>query len=95
MNPIALLSRMLAGMALGGFFYLGLWLTVRSLVTARHPVVLTVASFWIRTLVVLASFVYLMQGHWQYALACFTGFVMGRVAISIPLRVREVRAKCP
>jgi F1F0 ATPase subunit 2 len=94
MNPTALLSRMLAGIALGGFFYLGLWLTVRSLITTRHPLLLTVASFWIRTLVVLASFLYLMQGHWQYALACVTGFVIGRMGVSIPLRVHEVKTKC-
>jgi F1F0 ATPase subunit 2 len=93
MNPIALLSRMLAGMALGGFFYLGLWLTVRQLVPTRHPVLLTVASFWIRTLVVLAGFLYLMRGHWQYAIACLIGFVMGRMAVSIPLRMHhEVKA---
>jgi F1F0 ATPase subunit 2 len=95
MNPIALFSRMLAGMALGGFFYLGLWLTVRALVTSRHPLLVTVASFWIRTLVVLGSFLYLMRGHWEYALACVTGFVIGRVLVSIPLRVHEVKTKCP
>jgi len=95
MNAIELVSRMLAGMALGGFFYLGLWLTVRALPVTRHPVLVTLASFWIRTLVVLAGFLYLMKGHWQYAVACVAGFVIGRVVVTIPLRVQTVRAKCP
>jgi len=95
MNSFALVSRVLAGMALGAFFYFGLWLTVRALLATRHPVLLTLSSFWARTLVVLAGFLYLMQGHWQYAVACVTGFLVGRAAVSIPLRVREAGVKCP
>jgi len=95
MSAIGLVSRVLAGAALGSFFYLGLWLTVRALPDVRHPVLLTLASFWIRTLVVLASFLYLIQGHWQYAAACVLGFVIGRLTISIPLRAQTMRVKCP
>ncbi len=95
MNAPALLSRLMAGAALGGFFYLGLWLTVRAVITSRHPVALTLVSFWIRTVVVLAGFLYLMQGRWQYAVACVAGFVAGRAAVSIPLRMQTMRVKCP
>jgi len=95
MSVIALAFRLLAGVVLGAFFYLGLWLTVRALPDARHPVLLTLASFWIRTLVVLAGFLYLMQGHWQYAAICVLGFVAGRVAVSIPIRAQTMRVKCP
>jgi F1F0 ATPase subunit 2 len=95
MNAVALVSRVLAGMALGAFFYFGLWLTVRALFETRYAVLLTLASFWARTLVVLAGFLYLIQGQWQYAIACVTGFLIGRAAVSIPLRVRESGFKCP
>jgi len=95
MNAMELGWRVLAGIALGAFFYLGLWLTVRKVTETRHPVLLTLASFWIRTLVVLAGFLYLMQGHWQYAAACVAGFVAGRVAVSIPIRAQTMRVKCP
>jgi len=61
----------------------------------RHPVLLTLTSFWIRTLVVLGSFLYLMQGHWQSAVACLLGFVAGRVVVSIPIRAQTMRGKCP
>jgi F1F0 ATPase subunit 2 len=95
MNPVSIVSRIMAGIALGTFFYFGLWLTVRALLGSRHPLLLTLGSFWMRTLVVLAGFLYLMQGHWQYAVACLTGFLMGRAAVSIPLRIGEPGVKCP
>ncbi len=81
MNGFSLILRLLAGTALGLFFYAGLWLTVRSLPQARHPVLLTLGSFWIRTLVVLASVLLLMKGRWQYVVVCLVGFLAGRVAV--------------
>jgi F1F0 ATPase subunit 2 len=36
----------LGGLALGAFFFVSLWLSVRALPKARHPVVLALASFW-------------------------------------------------
>ena len=40
-----ILTSVLAGIGIGVFFYAGLWFTVRRLITTRHPVLLTVASF--------------------------------------------------
>ena len=40
---------LMAGIALGVFFYGGLWLTVRRLLMTRHPVLLTLGSFCVRT----------------------------------------------
>jgi F1F0 ATPase subunit 2 len=94
-TAVSIFSRLLAGAALGVFFYTGLWVTVHGLLTTRHPTLLTLGSFWIRTLVVLASFLFLMRGRWQYALTCVAGFMMGRVAVSKSLRVQAARAKCP
>ena len=95
MNVVSIFLRLLAGAALGIFFYMGLWVTVRALLTTRHPTLLTLGSFLIRTLVVLAGFLFLMKGRWQYALTCVTGFMMGRVAVSKSLRVQAARSKCP
>jgi F1F0 ATPase subunit 2 len=95
MSSLSIIYRLLAGAGLGAFFYLGLWFTVRSLATVRHPVLLTLASFWIRTGVVVAGFLFLMKGSWEYALTCIVGFTMARFSISIPLRVQTARAKCP
>ncbi len=41
----------LAGLALGGFFFGGLWWTVRRLPDARHPATLALTSFLVRTVV--------------------------------------------
>jgi F1F0 ATPase subunit 2 len=81
MNGFSVIVRLLAGAALGLFFYYGLWLTVRSLPRTRHPVLLTLGSFWIRTLVVIASVLLLMKGRWQYVVVCLVGFLIGRIAV--------------
>ncbi len=81
MNGFSVIVRLLAGTALGLFFYAGLWLTVRSLPRARHPVLLALGSFWIRILVVLAGVLLLMKGRWQYLVVCLVGFLVGRIAV--------------
>ncbi|MGE0487404.1 MAG: ATP synthase subunit I [Gammaproteobacteria bacterium] len=43
----------LAGLAVGGAFYGGLWLAVAALPRARHPAVLVLGSFVVRALLVL------------------------------------------
>ncbi len=79
---MSILVAAVAGIAIGLFFYGGLWFTVRHLVTTRHPVLLTVASFWGRTLITAASFLVVTQGRWENALAALAGFVLGRVLVS-------------
>jgi F1F0 ATPase subunit 2 len=82
MNSTAIIVRLLAGVLLGIFFYSALWFTVRSLPRSRHPVLLTLGSFWGRTLTVLTAFLFLMQGRWEYAAACLVGFMAGRLVVS-------------
>jgi F1F0 ATPase subunit 2 len=99
MNDFALISagvilRLLAGAALGVFFYGALWFTVRALPAARHPVLLTLGSFWIRTLTVVAGILLLMNGRWQYALVCLAGFMLGRLAVSRSLAKQATRPRC-
>ncbi|HML17459.1 MAG TPA: ATP synthase subunit I [Bryobacteraceae bacterium] len=74
------LFSLMAGVAIGVFFYFGLWLTVQRMFTTRHPVVLTVASFWGRTIIALAAFLLVANGRWENALASLAGFALGRVA---------------
>lgn len=95
MSTASILFRLLAGIALGVFFYAGLWLTVRTLPTARHPVMLTLSSFWIRTFIAVATLFFLIEGRWENALICIAGFLVGRFVVSLSLDVPTVRAKCP
>lgn len=81
-----------AGIVIGIFFYGGLWLTVRALITSRHPVLLSLASFWTRTVIALAGILLAAQGRWQGAVACLAGFALGRGAVSLLLNRR--RATC-
>jgi F1F0 ATPase subunit 2 len=83
----------IAGIAMGVFFYGGLWFTVRHLVTTRHPVLLTLASFWGRTLVTLAAFLLVVDGRWENALAALAGFGLGRVLVS-PLSRKGETPRC-
>ncbi len=95
MSPLSIFLLLLAGMLLGIVFYGGLWLTVRSLSSTRHPVWLTLCSFWMRMLAVLAGFLFLVKGSWQHAFICLAGFAIGRLAVSKYLATPETRPRCP
>lgn len=95
MNPLSLILRLLAGAALGVFFYGGLWLSVHRLKQARHPIALTLASFWMRMLIVIGGLVWAMKGRWEYLLVCFVGLWIGRLAVSKTLVEERARRKCP
>jgi len=81
-SPTVFVLLLLAGFGLGVLFFGGLWLTVRSLPTARHPAGLALASFWGRAVVVMTGLLLVMDGLWQRALAGLLGFVIARVAVS-------------
>lgn len=82
------------GILLGVFFYGGLWFTIRALLTSPHPVLLTISSFWARTLVTLAGFLVAMNGRWQNAIVCLAGFGLGRLAVSLLLPRHEGLPRC-
>ena len=92
MNAASITLRLAAGVAMGAFFYGTLWLIVRRLPTARHPVLLTLGGFWVRLITVLAGFFLLMQGRWEYAAMCLAGFMAGRFAVSRLLRAKPFTA---
>lgn len=78
----------LVGAVLGLIFYGGLWLTVHRLPTARHPVWLTLSSFWIRVGVVIFGLLLVVKGGWQHGLISVVGFTAARFSVSrylIPL----------
>jgi F1F0 ATPase subunit 2 len=72
---------LLAGSALGAFFYGGLWWTVRHL-SGRAVGSWLVSSFLLRTLIVLGGFFAVARGPWQGVAACFAGFLAARVAVT-------------
>lgn len=76
---IPLVLILLVGIGLGTVFFGGLWLTVRSARSSRYPAVIIVGSFWVRTAVVVAGFLWVTDGRWQNAIVCLVGFAVARM----------------
>jgi F1F0 ATPase subunit 2 len=72
----------MAGLLLGAIFFGGLWWTVRLGVASRRPALLFAGSLLLRTVIVVAGFYLLGDGHWQRLLACLCGFVIARFIVT-------------
>jgi F1F0 ATPase subunit 2 len=83
MNEVlALALAWLAGVALGGVFFGGLWWTVHKGVSSQRPVAWFAASLLARMSITLAGFYLVMGSHWERLLSCFIGFIMARLLVS-------------
>lgn len=80
MNVPAPILPFLAGIALGGFYFYGLWWTVQRL-NSRYAALLMPGSFLVRVAVVVTGFYIVMDGRWQALLAALTGFIAVRIVI--------------
>jgi F1F0 ATPase subunit 2 len=78
---VSLVLAFLAGLALGLFYYGGLWLTVQRLPQSRSPGVLAVVSLLLRLTLALAAFYLVMGGRWERLLACVAGFLLVRTLL--------------
>lgn len=79
----ALLQSAVAGIALGGVFFVGLRWTVQTIVTASNPVPWFLTSLLLRMGIVLAGFYFVGGGRWDRLVACFVGFVAARVIVTV------------
>ncbi|QLQ32711.1 MAG: ATP synthase subunit I [Candidatus Thiothrix singaporensis] len=73
---------LIVGLALGMFFFGGLWWTVRKGSVATNPALWFFTSFMLRTGVALAGFYAIAAGDWQRLLAALAGFVLARMVIT-------------
>lgn len=91
MNEItAFLLVALAGMALGVFFFLGLWWTVKKMVSSTVPALLFFASLMVRISITLVGFYFVGHADWQRLLACLFGFIVARFVVIRITSAREV-----
>jgi len=67
-----------AGLLIGSFYFLALWLTVRRLPKARFPAVLTLGSYLARSAISMAAFYLVMSGCWERLLVSLLGFIIMR-----------------
>jgi F1F0 ATPase subunit 2 len=76
----------LGGFALGAFFFIGLWWTVRRGVASAQPAVIFLGSMLLRTLVVMGGFYYLSCGDWRNLVGSLIGFSLARfMVIRLPV----------
>lgn len=82
MDPIPLTIAFLAGILLGGFFFGGLWWTVRRLARVRYALAFYFGSLILRLGVVLLTFyVVLVYYGWRELTACLAGFIGIRLVL--------------
>ena len=79
----------LAGLALGLFYFGGLWLTVRRIACCTRPALLMFGSFLVRLLVTLCGFYLVMDGMWERLLAGLGGFLVMRFVLTRIARTGE------
>ncbi len=82
----------LAGGLLGGYFFGGLWWTVRSGLASRSPARWFLVGLTLRMSVTLLGFHYVGGEDWRRWLSCLVGFVLARGAVE---RLSRTPAKKP
>ena len=89
-----LILSLVAGILLGIFYFGGLWLTVKNLPPSRNPYVLTLGSFFGRTVISLIGFYIVARGgHWERLLVCLAGFISMKIFLVYRLRPEKRDAK--
>lgn len=86
MDTIFILILMfIAGLALGAFYFISLWQTVRRLTRTDNRSRLLMTSFVVRLAIILTAFFFLMNGHWERLAAAMIGFVAMRKILTYHL----------
>ena len=81
MSWLEILFAFMAGILMGFIYFGGLLVTVRALVGARQPALITLGSFLVRMLITLVGFYFVMGGRFDNLLACLVGFLLARQAM--------------
>jgi F1F0 ATPase subunit 2 len=82
MTPLAFAAALFAGSILGFLFFGGLWLTVHWAQHSRHPGLITVISFWLRTLLMIAGLLLILKVHWMVGVVYLLGFTLTRAVFT-------------
>jgi F1F0 ATPase subunit 2 len=82
----SILVALLAGIALGGFYFGSLWWVVRRVAMAKCSKWWLAAGFVARAAITLAGFFLVMNGRWERAALCMVGFLLARSLVLRQLR---------
>lgn len=66
------------GMLVGLVYFFSLKYTINHMVTAKHPALVMLGSYFLRTVFMLLAFYIIMDGELMRLLACFIGFIIAR-----------------
>lgn len=75
---IQLIVAFIGGLAVGGFYFGGLWLTVRKCVDAKNPALFIVISFIVRSGGAMIALWGMTEGEWKRVAAALLGFIIVR-----------------
>lgn len=78
---LQLVLSVLAGAAVGVFYFGGLYLTVRRVLSSPRPHLLTLGSFVVRSGIAVTVVFLIGRTHWQLLVACMVGFLLARMAL--------------
>jgi F1F0 ATPase subunit 2 len=73
-----LILAFLSGLALGAFFSLNLWSSVKKMTDEQTPWHVLFVNYVLRIGVVAVGFYIVMDGHWERMIAALGGFVLMR-----------------
>jgi F1F0 ATPase subunit 2 len=92
---LSLAPAVLAGGLLGGFFFGGLWWTLRKGLTSQSPALWFLAGMMLRMSITLAGFYFVGDEDWRRWLSCLFGFVVARQIVSRLTRTPADQQKFP
>ncbi len=95
MNSLLLVIAFAAGILLGTVYFGSLWWVVSRVPKTHMPELLMIASYFVRTAIVLAGFYFVMGGSWERLVVCLVGFLIARTVFVRTLRSAEPRSKLP
>ncbi len=75
-------ASILAGLLLGGWYFTGLWWTIRRLPVSARPIQLYVLSLAVRLLIVAVAFYGVIKWFdWLHLLVCLAAFLAARLLL--------------
>jgi F1F0 ATPase subunit 2 len=92
---LSLVPALLAGGLLGGFFFGGLWWTVRRGLASQSPALWFLGGMMLRMSVTLVGFYYIGGEDWRRWLSCLIGFVLARRLVNRLIRTPAGKQKSP
>jgi F1F0 ATPase subunit 2 len=89
-DTLNMIVALIAGLAIGVFFFGGLWITVRKAVNAKTPALWFFGSFILRVSISMVGFYFIALDNWQHLLVALLGFVIARFIVTYFTKSFEV-----